>query len=322
MSLLEGITEEELIGHIEDLAPMAATRVDLSRQIENRVGLGWSDTKWRSVWKHSPRLSARAARALSTALRQPEQREIVINGDVKGAIVSDIHAPFHVKEAIDLTAKVLRYWEPDILVYNGDNLDCTMLSDFDRNPARNTSLKEEADIFHADVRAVLRHALPKGAREVFLPGNHEDRIRRQIWRNPYLYNLPGLSLPELLDVNKKNFAEHRIRFGKILEVSHGTKVNAQPGYSASAELKKRRYSISTATGHVHRSAQVKVLTERGWVIGQEVPCLCTLDPDWMNNPEWSNGIVLFVVKGNKLWMSSADYTHDWSTFVAGKWISL
>jgi len=53
--------------------------------------------------------------------------------------------------------------------------------------------------------------------------------------------------------------------------------------------------MSTITGHVHRSGTFKTKVGDTWKTGQESPCLCTLTPEYMRNPDWQQGITLFTV---------------------------
>ena len=42
-------------------------------------------------------------------------------------------------------------------------------------------------------------------------------------------------------------------------------------------------------------SQVVQVTGAEWRTGQESPCLCTLTPEYMRNPDWQQGITLFTV---------------------------
>ena len=50
-----------------------------------------------------------------------------------------------------------------------------------------------------------------------------------------------------------------------------------------------------ATVIVHRGGTFKTKVGAEWRTGQESPCLCTLKPEYMRNPDWQQGITLFTV---------------------------
>lgn len=144
-----------------------------------------------------------------------------------------------------------------------------------------------------------------------------------LWQHPDLFNVRALQLPALWELDKlgMEYAGYVV-LSNLLEVSHGTKTSPHAGYAAKAELLKRGYSISTATGHVHRAGRHEQMTPyNGLLIGQEVPCLC-LDPDYMVDPNWAKGFALLEIKRQNLWLQAVTITSDYRCCVNGKWFEL
>lgn len=110
------------------------------------------------------------------------------------AFVSDIHAPYHDPQAIELTLKILYDAKPDHIFFGGDILDCYSVSDYDRDPERVVRFQNEFDAAHRIMRD-FRALVKTGS---FLPGNHEERWERTKNRHPFLTSLVDVKLENLL----------------------------------------------------------------------------------------------------------------------------
>ena len=82
-----------------------------------------------------------------------------------------------------------------------------------------------------------------------------------------------------------------------LVIKHGTLVRKNSAYAAYAELEREMFSISVMTGHTHRGGTSYITSRRGVVVGHECFCLCDLEPDYISNPNWQQGLVLATVDG-------------------------
>lgn len=289
-------------------------RQALCRAVNEALGLDWSDAKWRALFNRNADAKERIERALGK-VKLPHVRaqaqaasEIVIHGSVRGATLSDEHSPFFDPRAIDAAVKVLEKWQPDVLVFAGDQLDCYHLSKFDTNPARLFNLQDEIDLWRRGVLRPVRRAVGPKCRIIKIDGNHEKRLTKYLWTHPELFGLRALQMASLLELEKENveYTPERVRFGNVLEVSHGKFVRKWAGASAAAELLERRYSRSTITGHVHRAGRFVTKDGRGGTVtGQENPCLCSLSPEYMVDPDWQQGLTLFEVKkGRPVWIQA------------------
>jgi hypothetical protein len=306
------------------LAPLCRTQAEVGRRVNETLGQEYSEATWRGLFKNHPEARERVRKTLGTAVHRGPS-VATVEGNVKGAVTNDVHVPFHDRDALRLAAKVLEWWKPDVHVMAGDHLDCYSLSTYDKNPERTENLQDEVDAWHCEVVAPLSAAVGKKCKQFYLPGNHEQRLRKHLWRNPQLFGLRSIELANLLELTRYGieYAESAVNFPGILEVSHGTKVSREPGASARAELHDRYYSISTITGHVHRAGKVTVDTPQGVLIGQESPCLCIRDMEYVLRPKWTQGLTLFAIDKGRLWVEAVAFdSRDYTCMVGGKVMGL
>jgi hypothetical protein len=305
------------------LAPLCRTQAEVGRRVNEALGQEHSEATWRGLFKNHPEARERVRKALGTAVHRGPS-VATVEGSARGAVTNDVHVPFHDKDALRLAAKVLEWWKPDVHIMAGDHLDCYSLSTYDKNPERTENLQDEVDAWHCEVVAPLSAAVGTKCRQYYLPGNHEQRLRKHLWRHPQLFGLRSIELGNLLELARYGieYAELAVRIAGILEVSHGTRVSKWAGASARAEQELRRYTISTITGHVHRAGRFQTSTMRGTVIGQESPCLCSLEPEYMLYPDWVQGLTLFEVRDGKLWVEAVTFSGDYTCMVGGKVMGL
>ena len=91
-------------------------------------------------------------------------------------IASDLHVPYHDVRAVQLWLQVCNAIGPDIVVINGDLYDFHGISQYDRDPDRRTKLKDEIQTGHAIL------AMVQAGEKHLILGNHEDRLRKYLWR--------------------------------------------------------------------------------------------------------------------------------------------
>jgi UDP-2,3-diacylglucosamine pyrophosphatase LpxH len=303
-----------------ELAPHCRTLREVGERVNDVLDIDISEAAWRGILNRAPDTKERCYKLLGVALPERQRyRTVNISGDVRGLVTNDVHVPYHDANAVKLAIKVLAWWQPSVHIANGDHLDCYNLSHYDKNPARVYRLQDEIDQWHVDVIAPLK-AATKRARWIFLPGNHEDRLRKHLWRHPELFGVKALELPNLLELDRYGieYAEQSVTFDGVLEVSHGTRVNKWAGASAKAEQELRRYSISTITGHVHRAGRFQT----HGVIGQESPCLCSLEPEYLIRPDWVQGLTLFEIKDGRLHVEAVQFNRDYTCIVGGRMVGL
>ncbi len=225
---------------------------------------------------------------------------------MKIAFPTDEHFPFQDDQAREAAMMIVQDFDPHLLVVGSDGMDFYDISTFDKDPKRvKVDIQKEIDLWKGGVREWAEAA--PNARKRYIPGNHEDRLRRYLWRHPEIAALEALRLDKLLDFealgiewDEREYDNSEIVLFDKLSIRHGKYVRAAAGMSARAELEADRYSISCMTGHTHRGGTVHATTREGLVMAQECFCLCRLDPAYLARPNWQQGIVLAEVDENIL----------------------
>jgi predicted phosphodiesterase len=212
--------------------------------------------------------------------------------------MSDLHIPYHDPHAVELAVRIISVWQPDRIIINGDGVDFYAVSSFDKNPdqMRDGGLQREITIL-GEFLAEVNRAKRADAVVDYLPGNHEDRLRRYLCRHSELFGLRVLELPVLLELDHYgvNYYPDEIALaGGGLIVKHGSIVRKAGGMSALAELEAEKYAVSTITGHTHRIGSTMIRTRRALIGGWEGGCLCGLHPEYVRNPNWQHCVSLIT----------------------------
>lgn len=221
----------------------------------------------------------------------------------RAVVVSDIHAPYHDSTAVRIATEIIRDIQPDVLVVNGDTVDCYGISRFLKDPTRLEGLQDELN----EARRILtgfRDASPKSKRFI-TEGNHEARLSKTIASldgparelarlDNFQEAMSWRSLLGLHTLGYKWVADHDQPATDIIPhvlVKHGSVVRKYSGYSAKAEYEN--YHRSGTSGHTHR---LGVHYHRSldqthlWV---ETGCLCSLKPEYTRYPNWMQGFAVF-----------------------------
>lgn len=206
----------------------------------------------------------------------------------KAAFLSDIHIPYQDKSAVAVTLDFLKWFGPDSIYILGDLLDCYGLSSFDKNPDRLLSLPDEFDQgYQFLLKLRLQH---RRATIVFQEGNHEDRSRKFLWKNPVISKLPEIQIPSLLKLDSLNIDHYPYQsqlqwHGLVLE--HGDRVLKHSCYTAKAMLESR--GRSGLSGHTHRLGAFYKRDLNGVQVWFENGSLCDLSPEYALTPNWAHG---------------------------------
>ena len=211
--------------------------------------------------------------------------------------INDIHIPFQDKDTLKVLYKFLEDFKPNQIVIAGDMLDFYELSSFDKDPKRKFCIQDEIDQCYDFLKELQKHT-----DEIhFIKGNHEDRLRRFLWKNPSLASIKVLELPKLLNLDTLGIFYHDFEYiYKDFRFTHGTIVRQESGATAKAELLK--YGNSMSSGHTHRLGMYFKTDSRGTVAAYEGGCLCDLNPEYINGvPNWTQGFLVFNFIGNRFY---------------------
>jgi len=220
-------------------------------------------------------------------------------------LYGDSHFPYQDDSALDIVRRISRDLQPDVIIHIGDLVDCYSISDYDRNPHRAHTLQAEINQARQHL-ATMRLNNPQAVFHLF-EGNHEDRLRRLLWRlkgtAAELLQLDivktGLTWPALLGLPELGIQYYAYdgqqAFSRVLPkftVIHGNLVRKFGGYSARGEMEK--YGTSGASGHSHRLGLTAHRKLDGAYIWIETGCTCKLDVDYVQNPDWQLGCVVMT----------------------------
>jgi predicted phosphodiesterase len=217
---------------------------------------------------------------------------VPLDGPAKCLVVSDIHIPFHDRDAVIAALKYGKERGADMVILLGDIADCFAVSFWEKDP-RKRKFSEEIKSVKAFLD-VVRETFPKG-RIIYKLGNHEDRLERYMRvKAPELLGVPEFEFQAMfgLDANKIQLVKDNrpIRLGK-LNLIHGHEyrfaISNPVNPARGLFLRGKSHGIC---GHFHQSSQhtERTLEQRSistWSLG----CLCDLHPEYSVLNNWTTG---------------------------------
>lgn len=220
-------------------------------------------------------------------------------------ITSDYQIPYHDPLTLQAVHKLIKELKPTIHILNGDIVDCPALSVFEKKPMEKVGLLAELKV----ARLELEHQRDLSSKTdiQWQDGNHEARVDAYILREaPALHGWPGLDLKSILTMDKlhvtyRPYDEGTIIGGK-LRVVHGTEVRQHSGATAKAMFGK--YGMSGVSGHTHRLGTYYHTfpgtpeTPDKFYVWAENGCLCSLKPEWTQDPDWQQGFTVVYLMDN------------------------
>lgn len=210
------------------------------------------------------------------------------------AVASDFHVPYHDMKAVESFINYCREVQPDMIVINGDLVDMYMLSRFAKGEGRNPMSEiEEA----RDILAQLRQDTK--ADIYYVIGNHEQRLEKTILtKAPELASLieDVFSIFKLDDIGVKGAGTITINDNFVFK--HGTLLGNKSGLSAIKEMENAY--LSGATGHTHRLAKYIARKAGRKFVWLETGCLCSMEPEYMLNPNWQQGFAMVQFENGKV----------------------
>lgn len=180
--------------------------------------------------------------------------------------------------------------------------NCYEISDFDKDPARQFGIKDEIGLADAMMQQFEARMAPKG-KQYFVGGNHEDRLRRYIWRHAASISAIVPDLDKLLGLDKR--CAGVVPYGKHVDylgftVTHGNYVSQFSAYTAKRHAD--RYHSSGCNGHTHRAGSYSYRDGRGkshsWF---EIGCLCRMDLEYVRGvANWQQAFLVGTVMNGAL----------------------
>jgi UDP-2,3-diacylglucosamine pyrophosphatase LpxH len=212
------------------------------------------------------------------------------------AVLNDLQIPFHDVKVVDLVLAFIDDLKPHGVVLNGDVVDCYELSTYVRDPLTRAGL----DIEIRGAGRLMDRLARSTSERVWIGGNHEDRLRRYLWRNAQALRLDAdTEFERLFRLGEYGFTwkpyGDLIRLGK-LTVTHGSLVRTHSAYTAKVHYEK--YGTSVLIGHTHRLGIYYRTNATGVYAAYENGCLCRLDPEYVIYPDWQQGFSVVHVEEN------------------------
>lgn len=230
---------------------------------------------------------------------QETKAESIILTDCEILLLGDIHIPFHHTESLTAAIEYGLTRNPDVIILNGDIIDCYDVSSFTKEIER-PRIEDEIQAC-VEFLTLLRDAFPK-ARIIYKLGNHEERMRNYILKNAQAFSgLSVLRLENLLNLDALNIeVVHReiIKAGN-LNILHGhemgesifSPVNPARGFFLKAKT-------DTIVNHYHQVSHHSEGNLNGISIGVwSVGCLCMLNPAYrpFAFTKWKHGFAYITV---------------------------
>jgi predicted phosphodiesterase len=199
-------------------------------------------------------------------------------------IISDLHFPNHRARPIELALDKFDELKVNVIAINGDLLDNTPFTRFDRAPINPADVPRVFNMVERFLEE-LRDRYPK-ARIIWLEGNHDAWYTKFLMkRAEVLFGDTYFHLPERLHLDEykiEYLPQERFMMAGKLAIMHGhhvikgmfTPVNAARGVYLRAK-------VNALIGHVHVASYHEEKDLHGDVVGcWSTGCLCTLTPDY------------------------------------------
>lgn len=271
----------------------------LAREYNRRLREPARSTEPTRAWRG--RLRAEAAFDPATMLHPVDAR--------RAAVLSDIQFPFHDGPALAAALDHVDAFKADTVILNGDILDMYSISDFLKDPRKGwANLKLERDLVHE-----LQEEFNDGRQVIWLGGNHEARWRRRLWSSresseirrliDEQYQVPDDEGDLFRDIFVKPWVTYypyhhvlSLAAGNLL-ITHGETVSKHAGQTARMHVE--RYGTSVIVGHTHRMGAAPRTQMGVPYAGWENGCLCRLDPEYVQFPNWQQGFSTVTIDGPK-----------------------
>ena len=234
-----------------------------------------------------------------------ERTPLKITGKATVLVLSDIHAPYHDKQALSLAMKMGKKRKATHVILNGDIADFFSISFWEKDP-RKRDLAAEIKVIKK-VLASIRRVFPR-ARIIYKLGNHEERWERYLSvKAPELLGVEDFEIDKVLGLKSLGMEIVRdcrpIRLGK-LNIIHGhefrwgitSPVNPARGFY-------QRGKEHALGGHLHQTSSHSEKSMNDVVIScWSTGCLCDLKPDYARFNKWNHGFAIVEAQKNGRFM--------------------
>lgn len=205
-------------------------------------------------------------------------------------VLSDIHFPYHDRDALMIALKEGKRREVDSILLNGDILDFYQLSKFTKD-FRKKSVRAEIDTFRYFIDQ-LKQRFPETT-IYFKFGNHEQRLERWIMNNAQMFD--GLfNIENIIQFNDHGIIYLKdnigVKFGD-LNIIHGHEIRTGIGVINVARTYYLKAQANILLGHWHQNQEYITRDIAGNIKGAWAQgCLCRLDAEYtFGLNQWNHG---------------------------------
>lgn len=235
-------------------------------------------------------------------------------GGAKVAVLSDLHVPYHDKEACLAAIKHAKKQGCTDVLINGDFLDIHNMSKFCKDPRKKNFAQELKygkdilnrirDTFSGDITLKL--------------GNHDERYEHFLYNKAAeLLDVEDFEMDRLLRLDEIGVRyvkdKRRIKLGKLW-VIHGHELPR--GISDPVNPARGLYLRTKTTslcGHWHRTSEhTETSMDEEMVTCWSTGCLCDLRPEYSPINKWNHGFAIVTVE------ASGDFEVDNYRILNGK----
>ena len=194
---------------------------------------------------------------------------------------------------MDAVAQFIIDYDPDELVYMGDQLSLDCISYWNRDKPllkEGQRLMTDFNMFDKDVLQAHEIITRDDIRRTFMIGNHEYRVQMYVERNP--------ELQDFIDpIRHLNLLERGYTIAPFNQVHKVGKLNVIHGYYWNMYHAKKTvddFQGNVAYAHVHNPqmfTKISPVDAKGYHMATSLPCLCNIKPDYKKNApnHWVNG---------------------------------
>jgi predicted phosphodiesterase len=244
---------------------------------------------------------------------------VKIDGPAKILSISDVHIPYHSKEAVEAAVAYGRKLKPDTVILLGDVMDFYGASRYQKDPKKRQLTEEIED--GKKFLQWIRSQFTK-QRVIYKLGNHDVRWDHLLWNKaPEICDLKDVQLHNVLEFEElgiERVDDNMILAGE-LPMLHGHELGK--GISAPVNPARGAWLRGNHTaliGHYHRTsshAETDLLQNEmmAWSQG----CLCDRTPEYARINKWNWGFAwVDVAKSGQFNLHNCRISNDYQVRTA------
>lgn len=211
----------------------------------------------------------------------------------KTVLLPDIHYPHYDLKVMDAVGEFIVDYDPDEIVYMGDQLSLDCISGWNRNKPllkEGQRLIRDFNNFNKDVLELHERITRPDIRKTFFIGNHEQRLQWYIEAHPELEEM--IELDRNLNLQERGY--RIIPFNGIYKIGKLSVIHGYYWNKFHAAKTLEAFEGNVVYSHVHNPqmyAKVSPVDRKGYHTATSLPCLCNIKPDYKKNAPnfWING---------------------------------